>query len=254
MKILAVSDVPAQRFYEFYAPGRLDEFDLILACGDLRRTYLEFLVTMARCPLIYVLGNHDDEYLKEPPEGCLCAEDHVVVHQGVRILGLGGSYRYRDGACMFTESQMARRVRRAERQIRKHGGLDILLTHAPLRGLNDFDSLSHRGLLRRPAGQVPAQILHPRPHPPHLRPRHPPTRPLRPDHRDQRLRPLHHRILSVHKRAHKQRAGSHGSRRAAILFTGSSPDGFPRPAPSPAPPYRRRPPSPPGPPSAPAGR
>ncbi len=145
MKILAVSDVPAQRFYEFYAPGRLDEFDLILACGDLRRTYLEFLVTMARCPLIYVRGNHDDEYLKEPPEGCLCAEDQVVVHQGVRILGLGGSYRYRDGACMFTESQMARRVRHAERQIRKHGGLDILLTHAPLRGLNDFDSLSHRG-------------------------------------------------------------------------------------------------------------
>ena len=145
MKILAVSDVPSPRYYDYYTPGRLDEFGLILACGDLRRAYLEFLVTMARCPLVYVRGNHDDEFLTKPPEGCVCADDAVVVHNGVRILGLGGSYRYRDGGCMYTEAQMQRRIRRVRRQIRKNGGFDILLTHAPLRGLNDFDTLSHRG-------------------------------------------------------------------------------------------------------------
>lgn len=145
MRILAVSDVPSPRYYEYYKPGSLDQFDLILACGDLRRVYLEFLVTMAHCPLVYVRGNHDDEFLKNPPEGCVCAEDTVVTVDGVRIFGLGGSFRYRDGQCMYTERQMARRILLAGRQLRRAGGFDILLTHAPLRGLNDFDSLSHRG-------------------------------------------------------------------------------------------------------------
>ncbi len=145
MRILAVSDVPSRRYYEFYEPGRLDGFDLILACGDLRRTYLEFLVTMARCPVVYVRGNHDDEYLDDPPEGCVCAEDDVVEVGGVRILGLGGSYRYRDGGCMYTEKQMRRRVRRLWLKLARSGGFDILLTHAPARHLNDFDTLSHRG-------------------------------------------------------------------------------------------------------------
>ena len=145
MRILAVSDVPSQRYYEYYKPGCLDDFDLILACGDLRRTYLEFLVTMARCPVVYVRGNHDEEYLDRPPEGCLCAEDQVVVVDGVRILGLGGSFRYREGGCMYTEQQMRRRIRRLWWQLKKHGGFDILLTHAPARGVNDFDTLSHRG-------------------------------------------------------------------------------------------------------------
>lgn len=145
MKILAVSDVPAPQYYDYYAPGRLDEFGLILACGDLRRSYLEFLVTMAHCPLVYVRGNHDDTYINHPPEGCECAEDRIVTVNGVRILGLGGSYRYREGECMYTEQQMARRIRHLRWQLRKSGGFDILLAHAPLRGLNDFDTLSHRG-------------------------------------------------------------------------------------------------------------
>ncbi len=145
MKILAVSDVPSLKYYEYYQPGCLDPFDLILACGDLRRSYLEFLVTMAHCPLVYVRGNHDDVFLTQPPEGCECADDRIVVEKGLRILGLGGSYRYRDGQCMYTEQQMARRIRRLKPQLRRSGGFDILLTHAPARGLNDFDTLSHRG-------------------------------------------------------------------------------------------------------------
>ena len=60
MKILAVSDVESKRFYEFYRPGRLKGIDMILSCGDLHPEYLEFLVTMAHCPVLYVHGNHDD--------------------------------------------------------------------------------------------------------------------------------------------------------------------------------------------------
>ena len=145
MKILVVSDVEAKAFYDFYTPGKLKEFDLILSCGDLKRQYLEFLVTMARCPLLYVHGNHDDSFEERPPEGCVCIDDDLVVYRGVRILGLGGSYRYRPGAYTFTERQMRLRIRKLWFKLWRRKGFDILLTHAPLRGHNDMDNLSHRG-------------------------------------------------------------------------------------------------------------
>ena len=145
MRILAVSDVEAKYLYDYYTPGKLDGFDMILSCGDLRREYLEFLVTLANCPLVYVHGNHDERFEEAPPEGCICADDRIVEVKGVRILGLGGSYRYRSGSCMYTEKQMRRRIRRLRFKLRKHKGFDILLTHAPARHINDFDSLSHRG-------------------------------------------------------------------------------------------------------------
>jgi Icc-related predicted phosphoesterase len=145
MRILAISDVESRYYYDYYTPGKLDEFDLILSCGDLSRTYLEFIISMAHCPVLYVRGNHDDAFADQPPEGCVCIEDQIYVYEGVRILGLGGCHRYRDGENMFTERQMAARVRRLWRQLRRHGGFDILMTHAPARHLNDFDSVSHRG-------------------------------------------------------------------------------------------------------------
>ena len=145
MRILAVSDMPSPYYYDHYIPGRLDEFDLILACGDLKRSYLEFLVTMAHCPVLYVCGNHDDALDKTPPGGCICIEDRIYVHNGVRILGLGGSYRYRPGEHMFTERQMRWRVHKLWFTLLRHRGFDILVTHAPAFGVNDLDTLPHRG-------------------------------------------------------------------------------------------------------------
>ena len=144
MRILTVADMTADRYYKYYRTGKLDEFDLILSCGDLKPEYLEFLVTMAHCPLVYVHGNHDDRNGREP-QGCICADDTIVEVEGLRILGLGGSYRYRDGEYMFTEFQMKNRIRKLWYPIRKHKGFDILLTHSPARGLNDSEHISHRG-------------------------------------------------------------------------------------------------------------
>lgn len=145
MKILAVSDVPSRYYYDSFAPGRLDGIDLILSCGDLHREYLEFLVTMAHCPLLYVHGNHDDSFDKNPPGGCVCVEDQIYVYNGVRILGLGGSFRYRDGSHMFTEGQMRTRILRLQPQLWLRHGFDILLTHAPARHVNDLETQAHRG-------------------------------------------------------------------------------------------------------------
>lgn len=144
MRILAVSDVESKLYYDFYKPGRLDGFDLIISCGDLDPEYLEFLVTMAGCPLFYVHGNHDDRNFREP-EGCICIDDKVVDFGGVRIMGLGGSFRYRDGRYMYTESQMKRRINKLWFSIKKRDGIDILVTHAPARHLNDLDTIPHRG-------------------------------------------------------------------------------------------------------------
>ncbi len=144
MRILAVSDVPSDRYYKFYQPGRLNGFDLILSCGDLSPEYTEFLVTLANCPLVYVHGNHDSCY-KRDPEGCICADGRLVEVNGLRILGMGGSYRYRSGKYMYTEKQMNRRIGGIESLLRKTHGFDILLTHAPAFGLNDLDDLPHRG-------------------------------------------------------------------------------------------------------------
>lgn len=143
MRILAVSDVEAKYLYDYYKPGKLADYELIIACGDLLPEYLEFLVTMAGCPLLYVHGNHDD-YEREPG-GCICIDNRVVEINGVRIGGLPGSYRYRDGKYLFTERQMQSMTRKLRLSILRHRGLDILVTHAPARHLNDFDNLTHRG-------------------------------------------------------------------------------------------------------------
>ena len=145
MRILAVSDIDAKYYYDYYTPGKLDGFDMILACGDLHREFLEFLVTMARCPVVYVHGNHDKRFAEFPPEGCVCADGQIVVVNGVRILGLGGSYRYKNSKFMYTEREMRLRVYKLFLSIWKHRGFDILLTHAPARHINDEDTLTHRG-------------------------------------------------------------------------------------------------------------
>ena len=75
MKILAIADEECPALWDFYVPGRLKEYDLILSCGDLKADYLSFLVTMARCPVLYVHGNHDTSYDRFPPEGCDRSEE-----------------------------------------------------------------------------------------------------------------------------------------------------------------------------------
>ena len=145
MKILAVADEECPALYEHYVPGRLNEYDLMLSCGDLKAEYLTFLVTMGRAPLLYVRGNHDEGYLSRPPEGCDCIDDQYVIINGVRILGLGGCLRYREGPFQYTEAQMRRRIARLALPLRLNRGVDIVITHAPARGLGDLDDPAHRG-------------------------------------------------------------------------------------------------------------
>lgn len=145
MKILLVADEESKYLWDFYRPGKLEDIDLIISCGDLAPEYLSFLVTMSTAPVLYIHGNHDGKYEKKPPEGCECIEDRIVKVGGLRILGLGGCQRYSDGPHQYTEEEMAARIRKLRWKLRRMGGVDLVVTHAPVRGLGDSEGHVHRG-------------------------------------------------------------------------------------------------------------
>ena len=146
MRILALADEPSDRLWSDRCRDALSGIDLILSAGDLPSSYLSFITCFTNAPVVYVHGNHDDKYAQKPPEGCLCADGKIVQLKGVRILGLGGSLRYRpDAVNMYSEQEMEDRIRSLRRSLRSTGGFDILLTHSPIRGVGDQDHISHRG-------------------------------------------------------------------------------------------------------------
>lgn len=145
MKILFLADEEVKMYWDYFRKEDFEGVDLIISCGDLKASYLSFLATMTSIPILYVRGNHDDKYDVEPPEGCICIEDRIYNYHGLRILGLGGSYRYKLGKNQFTDSEMDKRVRRLRFKLRKSKGFDILVTHSPAYGLHDDEDLCHRG-------------------------------------------------------------------------------------------------------------
>ncbi|MBQ4320652.1 MAG: metallophosphoesterase family protein [Oscillospiraceae bacterium] len=145
MKIMVLADEPDRRLWDLLDRQLLKEMDILIACGDLPAEYLSFLTCFTHAPVLYVCGNHDESYEKAPPEGCFCIEDQVYCCKGLRIVGLGGSMRYRPGLYQYTEAQMRRRAKQLSLKLWRTGGFDILVTHAPARGIGDEEHISHRG-------------------------------------------------------------------------------------------------------------
>ena len=187
--VLAVSDEVDNMLRADARP--VQDAQLVVACGDLPFDYLDYLMNALDAPLVFVPGNHDPDVsgyrtsragltlkaglpARPPwPDGAVSAERAVVDVAGLRIAGLGGCLRYRDGPNQYTQRQQAQRARslarRARWRVARDGrGVDVLLTHAPPRGVGDREDRAHQGfealnwLTRR---LQPALLLHGHIHP-----------------------------------------------------------------------------------------
>jgi len=155
VRILAVSDVEDEAVAASL-PARAGSIDLVLGCGDLTYEYLDFVATAAAAPLRAVHGNHDvpPETLDDREVGVwwdgIDLHGRVVSIDGLLVGGLQGSPRYNKGPFQSSEGDMwlailgmvpaliANRIR--------HGRfIDVLVTHAPPRGIHDRPDPAHRG-------------------------------------------------------------------------------------------------------------
>jgi hypothetical protein len=178
--VLAVSDEPDEALAA--DPGVASKADLILACGDLPFDYLGSLLNALDVPLVFVPGNHDPDLsgyrtsragltlraglpARAPwPDGAINADGRIVDVAGLRIAGLGGCRRYSAGPNQYTDRQQARRAmalrtRAAWRTLRDGRPPDVVITHAPPRGVGDGDDPPHRGFT---ALHGLVRALHPR--------------------------------------------------------------------------------------------
>jgi Icc-related predicted phosphoesterase len=167
LKILCVSDQIDPLVYSNAIKERFADTDLILCAGDLPLDYLDFIVSSLNKPLFFVFGNHhieDMKYLEGDPnsftlEGIdtqrqfwtsIHIGSKIVREEGLIIAGLGGSMRYNRGPNQFSDFQMYLEIIKLIPRLVCHKlfygrFLDILLTHAPPRGIHDRSDKCHWG-------------------------------------------------------------------------------------------------------------
>jgi predicted phosphodiesterase len=156
VRVLAISDEVEQLIYSDRLRERFAHVDLVLSCGDLPTYYLEYIVSSLNVPLYGVRGNHDyGKSFDGIPTGSLgpgTGDLHrQVVHvNGLLIAGLEGSMEYNHGPHQYSETAMRYQIARLTPRLLlnklRHGRyLDILVTHAPPRGIHDRPDRCHTG-------------------------------------------------------------------------------------------------------------
>jgi Icc-related predicted phosphoesterase len=166
MRILCVSDQIDPLVYSASIRDRFGDVDLVLCAGDLPLDYLDFIISSLNKPLLCVFGNHhaeemeyfkgesntwnDDEARVFRGSGALPVGSKIRIEEGVIVAGLGGSMRYNRGPNQFTDFEMYLEMARLIpgllwNRIARGRFVDILLTHAPPRGIHDKQDKCHWG-------------------------------------------------------------------------------------------------------------
>ncbi len=158
--VLAVSDQIDERIYSSTLKSRMGDVEIVVGCGDLPARYLEFLADALEKPVYFVLGNHMEEWTRDAhsgrpyePMGCVNLDSKVLTdpRTGLILGGLPGSPKYSgEGGQQFSEWQMSLKIARMfprlfANRLRKGRWIDVLVTHAPPRDVNDRDDVAHRG-------------------------------------------------------------------------------------------------------------
>lgn len=160
IRLLAVSDEVDQRIYSTTIRQRMDDVQLVIGCGDVPASYLEFLTDALNKPVYYVLGNHAEEVTRlgergvpKLPDGCVDLGGKVIREPtyGLLMAGLPGSPRYSEHEpVQYTEFQMNWMMfkmlpKLLWNRLRYGRFLDLLVTHSPPRDVGDRDDFAHRG-------------------------------------------------------------------------------------------------------------
>ena len=145
MRILAVSDHVEPALHGRFDPEPFRGTRLIVSCGDLPPEYLTHLTRSLNAPLYYVRGNHDIRYDSKPPEACTDLHARSAAYGNLRLAGLEGSHWYNGGPHQYTEGQMRTHIRALRPGIRRLGGVDVVITHAPPLHVHDSQDPCHRG-------------------------------------------------------------------------------------------------------------
>ena len=172
MKLLCISDNITPVVYSNKIKSRFSDIDIVLSAGDVNLEYYEFIVSMLNKPLLFIFGNHNLKYfpyyktfkkdlfrniddtnrnfINRVNNGGICIGGKVKVIKGLIIAGLGGSKRYNKGLNQYTETGMFFYILRIIPRLLLNKVIygryiDILLTHAPPKGINDKDDRCHSG-------------------------------------------------------------------------------------------------------------
>lgn len=153
MRVLAVSDEVVPWIDSPQLAERCADVDLVVSCGDLPYDYLEYIACALNKPCYFVHGNHDARTNegKANPEGWINLDLRRARQGKLRLAGLEGCHRYKPGApFQYSQSDQWLRAFWLGRQMaqglaRVGRGADIMVTHAPLRGIHDDDDVAHHG-------------------------------------------------------------------------------------------------------------
>jgi Icc-related predicted phosphoesterase len=160
MRILAVSDEVHDLLYRPSFLDKLKPIDVLLGCGDLPYTYMEYLFTQSAArDAFFVHGNHDSAQslsngrTLEAPGGWVNVDRQLGLagNHALTVAGLEGSIRYRpQGRYQYTEAEMRFRaqwlmLRLRLNRMRYGRALDVFITHAPPRHIHDSPDGAHRG-------------------------------------------------------------------------------------------------------------
>jgi uncharacterized protein len=159
--ILAVTDEADPRIHSATLRERMGHVAFAVSCGDLPASYLEFIADALNRPVYYVLGNHAEELTRNSgkpirePIGAIDLGGNVVQDPatGLILAGFPGSPRYNEcEPAQYSEWEIelmaCKMAPRLHLNRLRHGrALDLLVTHAPPRDVNDRHDPAHRGFV-----------------------------------------------------------------------------------------------------------